>query len=278
MKKNYYCLVAGFPDLKPDDKKSPITWQELRDEVEESLTEADQQLVGLFYLPYDHANITSRLFQTGAAFDPRGRYSESEIDAIVDRNAVLNDDCPAREVYIASALADYYAAEHMSLSDFTALLQNGWFDTIMASNNAFAKTYAEFDNTLRNVFIALQGRKYSLDVANAIVGQTDAAQAVRTSRAHDFGLKGDVDYIDQVLQAFEIKDLAEREMRIDAMRWNFIDENSFFDYFGVEKVIGMVLKLGMVERWAALDEERGKARFAAIIAEIKESYEKSNNV
>lgn len=276
MKKNYYCLVAGLPDWKPDDRKSPITWQQLRDEIDETLRGDDLRLSQLFYLPFDHANIVSKLYKTGATFDNRGKYTEAEIDQMTDSLAVSLGDTPVAETYIADAIANYYAQEPRPTQQATAaLLQLGWTDALTTSGNEFVARYAQFDTTLRNILIALQGRKYNREVADNIIGTDEIAESIRRSRAHDFGLKSEVDYIEQAIQIFNTTDLVEREMKIDALKWTFIDETTFFDYFTVERIVAAILKLSMVERWAALDEQQGRERFAQIIADIKQSYDNS---
>ncbi|MGC9352705.1 MAG: DUF2764 family protein, partial [Mariniphaga sp.] len=56
-KRNYYCLVAGFPDLIPDDKKLHFSSVELRNYLREEIHPDDFELVKLFYLPWDHENL-----------------------------------------------------------------------------------------------------------------------------------------------------------------------------------------------------------------------------
>lgn len=278
MKKNYYCLVAGLPDWKPDDKKSTMTLAQLREELTEELSAADMDVVELFFLPHDHANILRQLYSLRRDFDPNGLYSQEEIEQMTEATAVAQGSAQAAKPYIAKAIESFYAQEpRPALPAMAERLESGWASMLASSGNTFASDYADFDNTLRNIFIALQGRKYGFETEKAIIGESDVAEALRKSHAHDFGLKGDVDYLEQAINVFGTADLVEREQRIDAMRWAYIDEHTFFDYFSVEKIIAAVLKLGMVERWASLDDEVGRKRFASIISDIKQSYEKSNN-
>lgn len=275
MKTNYYALIAGLPDWKPDDKKSPLSLIDLHNELRETLTADDLHIAELFYMPFDHANILSKLYNTQALFDARGKYTEQEIEHIVDIKAIESDDVVAEE-YLISAVSNFYATEpRLSLTAMSLLLQEGWLNLLLSSNNAFVVNYAKFSNTLQSILIALQSRKYNTNLSSAIVGTDDVTESIRKSKAHDFGLKGEVDIIEQLLQIFEIQNLVEREMKIDALKWAYIDDATFFNYFSIEKVIAAIIKLTMLERWTVLDEQNGRQKFVGIISTIKESYEKS---
>jgi hypothetical protein len=200
MSKNYYCLVAGLPDMRLGEmSKNLPTVDSLRAELQEELTAEDSDLVDMLFLPSE------------------------------DRTKAM-----------------------------------------LASGNDFLKQYAQYDITLRNILVALQGRKYGRDVTDEFVGNDDVVELLRKSRLQDFGLKGDIEQMDEILAMFETSNLVEREMKLDALRWNYIEDATFFNYFGVEKLIVALLKLSMVQRWAQLDEEGGRLRFEKIIKEIRE--------
>jgi hypothetical protein len=67
----------------------------------------------------------------------------------------------------------------------------------------------------------------------------------------------------------EDSDLASRERKIDLLKWNWLEENSFFNYFSIEKLFVFVEKLLMVERWAVLDKEKGQQLFRTLIGNLK---------
>ncbi len=77
----------------------------------------------------------------------------------------------------------------------------------------------------------------------------------------------------QLIQIFEQGNLMERELRFDLYRWNMYEENTFFNYFSVEKLLLFVIKLQILERWNALDEKQGRELFEKLIADMQHSYE-----
>lgn len=46
---NYYCLVAGLPDLSPEDGKLNYTVANFKSEIYPELSEKDKKLIDLFY-------------------------------------------------------------------------------------------------------------------------------------------------------------------------------------------------------------------------------------
>ena len=66
----------------------------------------------------------------------------------------------------------------------------------------------------------------------------------------------------------EITELVEREKKLDALRWNWMEDAIFFDYFTVERIFAFLLKLEMIERWISLDKERGNNLFRRIIESL----------
>ena len=68
---NYYCLVAGLPEIAFDDGKSVLTSETFRKEIYPQLTGADRKVVDLFYLESDNRNFFALLKNREAAI-PEG--------------------------------------------------------------------------------------------------------------------------------------------------------------------------------------------------------------
>jgi hypothetical protein len=48
-----------------------------------------------------------------------------------------------------------------------------------------------------------------------------------------------------------------------------MEEQTFFDYFTVERLFVFLVQLEMVERWILLDKERGNRMFRSLIDSLK---------
>ena len=71
----------------------------------------------------------------------------------------------------------------------------------------------------------------------------------------------------------ETEELVEREKKIDQLRWNWMEEATFFNYFTVERLFVFLLQLEMIERWISLDKEKGNQLFRSIIATLKDEVQ-----
>ena len=143
----------------------------------------------------------------------------------------------------------------------------------MKCRNKFVSSWFAFNLTMNNILVALTARKFKMDIAPLIVGDTEVCEALRTSGARDFGLTGEVDFLDQLVKISETEELVEREKKIDQLRWNWMEEATFFNYFTVERLFVFLLQLEMIERWISLDKEKGNQLFRSIIATLKDEVQ-----
>jgi hypothetical protein len=271
MSKSYYCLVAGLPELTIDDSKLSYTVASFRDELWENLSKADKRLIELFYLKFDNANVLKLMADNEATeIDGRGNYSLEELRELIatlkDGGEVSDSDYPAYlSAFVKESLADTQSDATQRENRLAAL----YYDYGMKAGNRFVRSWFEFNRNVNNVLVALTARKYKWDVAQSIVGESEICDALRTSGARDFGLSAEVDYIEEVIKAAETHDLVEREKRLDTLRWEWMEEQTFFDYFTVERLFVFLAQLEMVERWILLDKERGNRMFRSLIDSLK---------
>ena len=105
------------------------------------------------------------------------------------------------------------------------------------------------------------------------MGDSEICDALRTSGARDFGLSAEVDNLDNIIKISEISELVEREKKLDMMRWSWMEDTTFFNYFTVEKIFVFLIQLEMIERWISLDKEKGNALFRSIIDALKDEVQ-----
>lgn len=272
---NYYYLVTGLPDLTLDDSKLTYSTADFKTEFYPRLSAKDKKLFDLFYLQYDNVNVLKLLKDKEAAIDTRGLYSAEELLDLLaqlkEKNEVSKSLYPA---YLITFISDYYnnsGEEDFSLAENR--LAGLYYEYAMRCDNRFVAQWYEFNLTVNNILVALTARKYKLEIASVIVGDTEVCQALRTSSARDFGLSGEVDYMDQLMKISETEELLEREKKIDQMRWTWMENATFFNYFSVERLFVFLVQLEMIERWILLDKEKGNQQFRSIIASLKDGVQ-----
>ena len=274
MSKYYYYLVAGLPELTLEDSKLSYTVADFKVELYPDLSDEDKKLIDLFYLKFDNANVLKLLKDKNAAIDLRGNYSAEElvefISSLKEGDEIADAVFPS---YLSTFIFEYFnatAEDDFLYEDRLAAL---YYEYAMKCKNKFVSSWFAFNLTMNNILVALTARKFKMDIAPLIVGDTEVCEALRTSGARDFGLTGEVDFLDQLVKISETEELVEREKKIDQLRWNWMEEATFFNYFTVERLFVFLLQLEMIERWISLDKEKGNQLFRSIIATLKDEVQ-----
>lgn len=103
--------------------------------------------------------------------------------------------------YLSTFISEYFslpAEDGFLYEDRLAAL---YYAYAMESRNQFVSSWFGFNLTLNNILVALTARKFKLDIAPLIVGDTEVCEALRTSNARDFGLGTEVDYLEQLVKS-----------------------------------------------------------------------------
>ena len=264
----YYCLVAGLPDLAVDDGKLPYTVEGFKEEIYPQLSSRDQSLADLFYLRYDNFNLLKLLKDKEAAIDRRGRFTAEELLELIR----LSKD-GARSPRHPSYFYDFLSSEGSGGDGFPLredFLAGCYYGYAMKAANPFVSAWFEFNLNVNNILLAFSARRHKMDVASRVVGHTPVCEALRTSTARDFGLSSTLDYFERVQRISDTEDLVEREHKADLLKWEWLDDATFFHYFSIEKVFAFLLRLDILERWIVLDKDKGNEMFRKMIGALKD--------
>jgi hypothetical protein len=272
---NYYYLIAGLADISLDDSKAPASAESLRTELYDALDAADRKVMDMLLMENDCRNLISMLRDGSVAADaPLGLLSAERMEELVAQ--VKADEAPAKDIptfmytFVQEWLDDSWR-EHAAFAEDR--LWSLFYEYAMGSGNEFVRKWYEFNLDLNNILSAITARTYGLDMQKVIVGSNATAQALRTSGARDWGLSQELDFFDDVVRLIDEDDLAQRERKTDLLRWRWLEENTFFNYFTVERLFSYMVRLGMVERWTTLDREKGQQLFRQLIGELKSQTE-----
>jgi len=273
MSRNYYCLIAGLPDILLEDKKTGQFLNGYRQLLSESLHPDDLKLISLLYLPFDHKNIVSVYFKQNTPFDNRANYNLEDVEILIDKRRIELNEPSVFPNYINEVVESVITSdEPTSPNILEFLLSKAYWNYLSTNKNKFIKRLAEYEITQRNVFTALNTRKHNINVNNQLVGDNEITEALIRSKSRDFGLAGEIDNIEQMILIFENDNLLERELKIDTLKWQFIDDSTFFNYFSIEKLLGFTAKLLLVERWIGLEHESGQMLFAKLLNDLKTEF------
>ncbi len=264
---NYYCLIAGLPEISPDDKKLSLSVQELRTYLNDYLTKKETDIINLFFYPNDNVQILRLLQKQEPDPNLQTVFTASQLeDEIQDPMFV--------PIYIKEYLLDLQKEDREVANRLPEVeLSERYWNFMLSQKEKLVRKYAEFSLNIKNLITALNCRKYHLDIEKEVIGDSFFTRQLKTSRAKDFELTDDYPYVDKVLALFEKDNTAEREYRIDMLYWEFLDEMTEHKYFTFDNVIAFMLKLMILERWGKMTSEQGKKIFRELLERFKNEFQ-----
>jgi hypothetical protein len=272
---NYYCYIAGLPDIQIDNQKSIPAQEEILDELKQILSKGDMALLDLLRLKYDNDNLLKFLANRDAELNPLGNLTSQDWAELIELIDNSDERNPVRDARLLKYVLEFYTTIRNEQSeekidfaeDFLAAL---YYKYGMQCKNKFVADWFEFNLNINNILTALTCRKYGWDIKSAIVGDNVVAETIRNSvSARDFNLKAEIDYFDALVSISETANLLDREHRIDALKWNWLEENTFFSSFSIEKVLSFWLRCELMHRWDNLSMEEGAEIFRQMINDLK---------
>jgi hypothetical protein len=84
-----------------------------------------------------------------------------------------------------------------------------------------------------------------------------------------FSSPGRTGYVPVLFKIVMENEFLERERKCDIARWDFVNEETFFEYFTIDWLLGYLIKLSIVIRWKQLDPEAGKSMLKKLVAEME---------
>lgn len=266
-KKNYHYLVAGLPDMLLDEGRSKATVSFFKSEFMQELPPEDYALVQYLFLKLDNTNLLNLLQKKNSPFLELGNYSRDLLEEQIKEpdNRILP--------YLQSFILKFKSGEQ----DNTAIsweteLDNDFFDFLKTTKNDFLRSWFELKLNFQNATTALTCRDHKLPIEDQLVGKNTITEHILRSNSRDFGLSQDFPEIERILTSWESDTIIEREKALDLIRWEWIDEHVFFHYFTIERLLGFLIQLEMVERWIRLDVETGKQMFNEMLRKLGEGY------
>lgn len=267
---NYYCLMAGLPDIQLSDAKPQLNLLQLKEELAPVIDPKDEQLLYYYFLRFDCENLVRLLANPEADIDERGNLSREQYEDLMRSAREINFNVHrypafmsvfAREYAYNSGKADWFARDAMMLAYYEYARQ--------VPNTMMAKWY-QLNLDIQNILTALIARKQGWQISNYVQGGGPVVEAIlEHANQHDFDLSGDFEYVKELMHCADTEDPVEKERQIDALRWNWLEEQTFLEPFDINALFSYLARTEMLERWSLLDVEQGKARFTEIIENLR---------
>lgn len=268
---NYYCMMAGLPDIELADTQPGISFQELREQCEEQLSSGDAKLVGSYlYLRQDCVNLVRLLKNPDAEIEWFGNYSLEQLRDLITSATELNFNVHRYPAFMSIFAREYkYNKDARGYFPEDEILYQFYKYAIDTCPNKFIREWNQLNLDITNILTAMLARKQGWNVADFIKGDGEVQEMIRENKTKDFDLTHEFDYVKSLMNIVDEEDPVKKEKMIDAFKWVWLDEKTFFNPFSLEAVYAYICKLEMQYRWAKLDPETGKETFKQIIDNLR---------
>ena len=268
---NYYNLITGLPDILMDDCKSPYTINQFKELCEESLNKSDKNILYYFFLKFDCLNIVALLNDENASITQCGNLSEEQCRQLIAEADEMTTKMPfGAPRFLMDFVLSYPERKddvHFFAED-AILLE--YYRYAMECKNKDVRDWFELNFNIINILTAYLARNYGWNVENYVLNDNEVSDTIlKNAQTRDFNLTPVIDYVEDILKIAEIEDPVLKEKNIDAFKWLWLDDKTFFQQFSLFAVFAYLCKIEMNERWDKLDIETGKATFTKIVDNLR---------
>ena len=262
--------MAGAPDIALDDARGALSVADFKEQLAIQLTEADKKLISYLYLQYDCQNLVKLLKNPEAEITPLGNYSREQYMDLINASSEEKPRVVGFPPFMLKFLQDFAANKEKKgyFPEDAILLE--YYRYAMECPDRMMREWFGMNLNVTNILTALIAKKYGWNVADYIQGDNEVCELIRSnSNTRDFELGYELDYVGDLMKIVECDDPVEKEKRIDAFKWLWLEDQTFMDVFSIDAVFAYVCKLEMLERWAKLDVETGRETFRQIIENLR---------
>jgi hypothetical protein len=267
-KRHYYYEVAGLPDLFLDENRAKVSVAAFKEEFQHSLHPDDYAFMEVLFLKYDNQNLLSLLLKKEKPWHELANYSREFLEEEIRES---DDRIPE---YMRQFIEKFKSGERDNDDiPWEALLDSFFYEYLLSLDNDFLREYNNFLLDFTNVTTALALREHEIPPANQLIGDNVVTQSILRSSARDFGVMQDFAEAERILAAWQSDTITEREKNLDLIKWQWIDEHTFFEYFTIERLLAFMLQLEIAERWMHLDPETGRSMFDKLLDRLTRDYQ-----
>jgi hypothetical protein len=281
MAKQYYYFIAGLPTISLDDTKQMYSPEQFREDAKAQLSAEDYLLLMLLHLPEDLLNLLDVIYKADRDPNPEGLYDtefwQEYRSFLLAKSENRNLDVPkayaAFPTFIQDILTEALGQEDMPKRDVIehALLK-AFYAFTASHSNTFIKEWFELERQIKNILAAINARNHDMDYAQYLIGDDETVQNLKKSHAADFSLGKDHFVFDSVQRIWEQNNILYRERGYDIFKAKWIDQQNFFEYFNIDRILGYYTKLRLINRWLRADADLGKEVFHDTLNKLENSF------
>ena len=268
---NYYCLMAGAPELALTDAKPQVSVVEFREQASMELSSLDARILEqYFFLEEDCRNLVRLLKNPDAEFLPGGNYSREQFEDLIKSAREINFNVHRYPAFMSEFARQWtYNKDVEGYFPEDEIIYQFYNYVICNCRNVFVRHWYKLNLDINNILTAVLARQQGWSVGDFIKGDNEVTEMIRENKTRDFDLSHEFDYVKDLMKIVDEPDPVDKERMIDSMKWLWLDEYTFLDPFNFEALFAYFCKLKIKERWARLDVVQGKATFESIIDNLR---------
>jgi len=266
----YHYLIAGLPDLHLEQEKSWISVPDFKDVLSHELHPDDFDLVKLVFLRRDNENLVEFLKSGTINEDNGANFSLEDFRSQIDLFSAIIPQPDILPGYMTRILADYQGEDEFNHIECSQRLAESYYQYVMENGSPFLRKFFELEYDIANLLTYLEARNHAMDPEEFLTGDSELTQHLREHLSKSMTKPADFDLFTEIICFAELPSIEEKEMKYDDLRWRLIEELIFFEAFTIDRILGYLMKLMMIERWTILDHDRGEMELRKIIQGAQE--------
>ncbi|QQS29568.1 MAG: DUF2764 family protein [Sphingobacteriales bacterium] len=244
--RTYHGIVSSLPNISLDGN-TPTDEQNLATRYADFIHPTDLWLLQLAYMPADHANLLNKLYSRKLPFNQNANFSPQQLETIIAGKWLpypyLND-------FFTHWWQHHGKAE--TYADSEIELTHGFYRFLLNCGNVFLQKWSRYVLELNN-FSLMQYKAHGLpNMRDQLVAQDEVAYLVGKYQA--MSEQEALIPVTQTAEIWNTENPMEREKMLDTLKWQFIETEQFFYFFGIEKIIGYALQQQISHRWYRLNQ------------------------
>ncbi|NQU88247.1 MAG: DUF2764 family protein, partial [Mariniphaga sp.] len=216
-KKNYYCLVAGLPDLFFNESKQGFRSLDFRNELQYQLSKTDLELIKLLYLPNDNKNLLNLLFEKNEPFNKLGNYKKEFLENQILQPVEIPD-------YMTRFL---HWAKNLETNELTLHIENKlnslYYEYALLTKNRFLNEWFMFELNIKNILTSFNCENFNYQPEKHLISarQNNLVFSLLLSKRLKHELfEEELPFSDQIFRVAESNtNPEEREKAIDKILW-----------------------------------------------------------
>ena len=246
--KRYYYVATALPTLKIGDPPE-ISFEELMVLLKENLNKKDFKKIEQLRLYYDIQNL-------------KALWKKKPFNRFANFNSVQLEENLIDETHLPWYVFDFiekYESIASRLSHFEELVSHYYLYEIQGAKG-FLKKYLSFEKEWRLIFLGFRAKVLSFSLSHELQYQDPheeiVAQMMAQKDSKSYIVPSEYESLQPLFEKYRESPMKMYQGLLE-YRFNKIEELLGVDLFSLERIVGYVAQLILIENWEALDQEKG---------------------